>query len=216
MSTIRTRVKEHLPAVLLTLLSIVQALALEILWSRVKDAHYLYEATWAAATGWIQLSANFLGIVVIWVIYASSAMRFRWIPTTGDSVYPFLIGLGEFLLIETVRPGWIGAWFLQLALLFALMNWISHHMFRRARLEPENAEYFSRISPATLRDFYPAIATVAVLFGLGIALLVVEYGEPLATGAALAATALMLWQLYQSSVFWDRSLQQGTEEDGGR
>ena len=27
------------------------------------------------------------------VVYASTAMRFRWVPTTSDSVYPIIIGI---------------------------------------------------------------------------------------------------------------------------
>jgi hypothetical protein len=108
MKTIRDRAKEHLPMVLLTLLSIVQALALELLWSYVRESTYLFEMTWTALLTWIQVGTNFIGIVVIWIVYASTAMRFRWIPTTSDSVYPFFIGLLEFILIETLAPAYMG------------------------------------------------------------------------------------------------------------
>jgi len=203
---IRTRVKDHLPGVLLTLLSIVQALALEILWTHLRESDFLYQVNWTAATGWAQLLANFFGIVLVWVIYASTTMRFRWIPTTGDSVYPFVIGVVEFLLVESIRPGFLGAWFLQMALIFALMNWIAHHMFRRARLEEENDEFFSRVGRATRRDFYPAMATVAVLAATGIVFLV--FDPPAAVGAAavVAMNLLMFWQLYLAASFWNRSV----------
>jgi len=42
-SVIRDRAKEHFPMVFLTLLIIVQALALELLWSHVRGADYLFE-----------------------------------------------------------------------------------------------------------------------------------------------------------------------------
>lgn len=206
MSRIRARVKEHLPAVLLTLLSIVQALALEILWTRMREADFLYRLDWAAAAGWAQLLASFLGIVVVWVIYASSTMRFRWIPTTSDSVYPFVIGIGEFLLVESVRPGFIGIWFLEMAAIFALMNWISHHMLRRARLEEDNAEFFDRVAPATRRDFYPAIATIAALLATGSVFLIFDLPAQTAAAAAVVMNLVMLWQLYQTNVFWERSM----------
>lgn len=45
MTTIRNRAREHLPMVLLTLLSIVQALALELLWAQVRESARLAPAT---------------------------------------------------------------------------------------------------------------------------------------------------------------------------
>ena len=58
-------------------------------------------------------------------------MRFRWVPVTVDSVYPFLIGLLEFLLIETLGPEKLGLWLIIMAMVFALMNWVSHMTVRR-------------------------------------------------------------------------------------
>jgi hypothetical protein len=101
--------------VLLTLLSIVQALALELLWSHVRESVYLFDMSWTALLTWIQVGTTFLGIVVIWIAYASIAMRFRWVPSTSDSVYPFVVGLLEFILIETLAPEYMGWWFICLA-----------------------------------------------------------------------------------------------------
>ena len=160
MKTIRDRTKEHSPMVLLTLLSIVQALALELLWSKVRESAYLFDMSWTALLGWIQIAASFTGMVVIWVVYASIAMRFRWVPTTGDSVYPFIIGVLEFILIEAVAPAYMGWWFVCLALIFGLMTWVSQMTMRRARLDGDNDEFFANVEPATFRDFYQAFFTV--------------------------------------------------------
>lgn len=204
-SRIRARVKDHLPGVLLTLLSIVQALALELLWSHLQEARYLYEATWQAAIWWLQVFANFLGIVVIWVIYASSAMRFRWVPTVSDSVFPFVVGVGEFLLVATLGPAYLGVWFLAMAGIFALMNWISHISLRRARQDPENEEFFSRVAPATLRDFFPAMASVLSLAAFGGYFLFAPGSLPVVVAGMLLVTALLLLQLYAAGVFWERT-----------
>jgi hypothetical protein len=47
--------------VLLTLLSIVQALALELLWSHVRESVYLFDMSWTALLTWIQVGTTFLG-----------------------------------------------------------------------------------------------------------------------------------------------------------
>jgi hypothetical protein len=76
-STFRSRAKEQLPAVLLTLVSIVQALSLELLWSAVRERESLDAGDFAALVEWVQVTATFLGVLVIWVIHASQVMRFR-------------------------------------------------------------------------------------------------------------------------------------------
>ena len=107
--------------VLLTLLSIMQALALELLWSHVLETNYLFEPTLVAIVSWIQIVTTFLGLVLIWVVYASNAMRFRWVPVTTDSVYPFVIGLIEFMLVKSLGTGETGQWLILMALTFGMM-----------------------------------------------------------------------------------------------
>lgn len=205
MKIIRNRAREQLPMVLLTLLSIVQALALELLWSHVRESAYLFEMTWTAMLTWIQIGTSFLGIVVIWLVYASTAMRFRWVPTTGDSVYPFIIGLLEFILIETLAPGYMGLWFVCMAMIFGLMTWISHRTMRRARLDGENDEYFASLTPATARDFIPAFVIVFVLVLAGTYLGVTGDRGMVALVAVLLAFAGLVRQLIIAARFAEMS-----------
>ena len=206
MKIIRNRAKEQLPMVLLTLLSIVQALALELLWSHVRESAYLFEMTWTAMLTWIQIGTSFLGIVVIWLVYASTAMRFRWVPTTGDSVYPFIIGLLEFILIETLAPEYMGLWFVCMAMIFGLMTWISHRTMRRARLDGENDEYFASLTPATTRDFIPAFVIVFVLVLAGTYLGVTGDRGMVALVAVLLAFAGLVRQLIIAARFAEMSI----------
>ncbi len=206
MKIIRNRAKEQLPMVLLTLLSIVQALALELLWSHVRASAYLFELTWTAMLTWIQIGTSFLGIVVIWLVYASTAMRFRWVPTTGDSVYPFIIGLLEFILIETLAPEYMGLWFVCMAMIFGLMTWISHRTMRRARLDGENDEYFASLTPATARDFIPAFVIVFILVLAGTYLGVTGDRGMVALVAVLLAFAGLVRQLIIAARFAEMSV----------
>ena len=56
MNTVRDRVRADFPMVLLTLLSIVQALALDLLWPQIGDAAFLFRraavAVYATAGAW--------------------------------------------------------------------------------------------------------------------------------------------------------------------
>ena len=206
MKIIRDRAKEHLPMVLLTLLSIMQALALELLWSHVRESAYLFDMTWTALLTWVQIGATFVGIVVIWVAYASTAMRFRWVPTTSDSVYPFIVGILEFVMIETLTPEYMGWWFYCLAMIFGLMTWVSHTTMRRARLDSENDEFFANLEPATARDFYPAFIIIFVLTLAGAYL--AESGDRgvIALVAVFVAFVGLVRQLIVAARFWDFSV----------
>ena len=192
--------------VLLTLLSIVQALALELLWSHVRESGYLLNLSMASAIAWIQITSTFLGLVLIWVVYAANAMRFRWVPATSDSVYPFLIGIIEFMLVEALEPGRIGLWLVLMAVIFSMMVWVSHQIMRRARLDGDNDTYFRKMAPATLRDFAPHIAIVCGLGLAGMYLLASGEQSMMALLAALTTAVVLCWQFWSTAHFWKRSV----------
>ena len=89
MQSFSLRAKELLPSLLLTLISIIQALALEVLWSSITSREDLWAATETSVITWLQIAAVFQVIVLIWVYYAHLVMRLRWIPQLQDSIIPF-------------------------------------------------------------------------------------------------------------------------------
>lgn len=198
----RERVKRNFPMVLLTLLSIVQALALELLWSHVSGAEYLFAATADALLGGLQILATFVGIVLIWVVYASAVMRFRWMPSIGDSVYPFIIGMIEFVMIEALGPGGVGRWIILTALMFAFMHWVNHGTMRRARSDPDNDTFFSKYAPATLRDFRFPILAVVLLLSAGLVLEFTRQAFFLALVALLLTNLVLVLQFRFSARIW--------------
>ncbi len=207
MNTIRNRAKDHMPVVLLTMLSIVQALALELLWAYVTGQDYLYQATWNALLGWTQVLATMLGILLIWLIYASTVMRFRWVPATTDSISPFVIGIIEFTLIAVLGVEHLGIWFLTMALTFAVMTWVSHLSFRRARQDGENVEFFSKVRPTSLSDYRGTMVNVTVMVALGVFFAVTGYSGWFALLSLAALIALLLYQIHLTDRYWRLSTQ---------
>lgn len=206
MSDIRDRAKEHFPSVLLTLLSMVQALALELLWARLHDNAYPLELSWPAIIAWMQVAATVLGLIVIWVVYASNVMRFRWVPSTSDSLYPFFIGFMQFLLIDNMGSDRTGWWLICMAVIFGLMVWVSHSTMRRARLDGSNDDYFKNFAPAKRRDFYPQFAVVGALFlGGGYLISSIDQGL-IAFSMMFCVLILLAWQLYDAAQFWEKSV----------
>ncbi len=206
MNLMRNRAKEYFPTVLLTLLSIVQALALEFLWSHVLESQYLFEATWLAMISWLQLLATLLGLVLIWVFYASNTMRFRWVPHTSDSIYPFAIGLLEFMLIECLGPDRIGLWLMVLAIVFAVMVRVSHTTMKRARADGDNDSFFQEFEPAVLADFYLHIAAVSIMLLLGVCVYLSANTGIVATFGILIALAILAWQFRITALSWNQSV----------
>lgn len=211
MNIIRQRAQEHFPTVLLTLLSIVQALALELLWEHIQETEYLFQLTRAAVVSWVLISTTLFGIILIWVAYASNAMRFRWTPTTADSVYPFIIGLLEFIQIEMLAPGMLGQWVVIMAIIFATMVLITHLTMRGARLSGDNGDFFEGVRPATLKDFYPQIAIILLLLGGGVYVWVSANNGIVSYLLIAASFALLLWQYISATKFWNSSVQEGEE-----
>ena len=201
-----TRVKDHLPTVLLTLLSIVQALALELQWEHLTSTPHLYELTAGAALEWLQMIATFMGVLLVWLIYSSMVMRFRWVPTTGDLVFPFFVGLLEFLLIELLGAARLGPWLVVFAVVFALMTWSSQGTYRRARQDPENASFFGNTAAATVRDYLWSAVVVAILAVLGAMIWLLQNTGVFAFTSVLVVIGALAYPTRLSAMFWKRSV----------
>jgi len=198
--------------VLLTLLSIVQALAFELLWAEVHQHPELYQWSTIAVIGWIQVVAMLVGIILVWMSYATSVMRFRWVPSTVDSLFPFLVGILQFIMIDNLGIDGIALWVLLLALLFAGMNWISHYDMKRARLIPENDEFFAGRSTAGLRDFYGLIVLVAALLLASVVLWLSDANVLLYGCSAVLALGIEMKQLLIFDMYWLESMSLDNDE----
>lgn len=212
MNVIRQRAKENFPTVLLSILGIMQALAMEILWSKIQELDYLVEFSMLSVIAWSQIAATFMGVVIVWVSYSSSAMRFLWVPSTMGSIFPFLIGLLEFIMIESIDPNEPGPWLLAMALIFASMNWVSHSMMRAARKDADNAFFFEGVLPAKLSDFQKEFTIVSVLFLASIYFLFSSNHNNFSLLVpVIAVNALLLFQFYLAEGFWARSTAEHVE-----
>jgi len=206
METMRTRATELFPSVLLTVLSMIQALALELLWVRLRESSYLWSLGWDALLGWTQALAMLLGLLVVWLFYISVVMRFRWLPSIRDSVVPFGIGILEFSLIDLMGPASLGLWFYAMAIIFGVSTWTSHTIYQRARRDPANREFFESVPPATIRDFLPSIYAVVVIAILGLILQVSgSRGWP-ALGALLITIGALGYQIELTRQYWERAM----------
>lgn len=206
METIRKRAKKIFPMVLLTLLSIVQALALEFLWDHVRHRTDLFELSIAVIPGWLQIAATFNVIVIIWLMYAGMLMRFRWTPTTMDSIFPFGVGLIQFLLIDLMGADYFAFWVIVLSLTFGVLVFIDHRAMRRARQDKANREFFDRYAPATIKDFLPQIFLGLSMLSAGVYLQVSGHQGWLRFVVLVSVFIAIGYETHKTSVYWRDSM----------
>ncbi len=200
------RARDIVPSLMLTVLSMIQALALEMYWSKIGESAFLWLGGWEAVIGWMQVVAIFLGILLIWVLYVSFVLRFTWLPTLEDTLVPFLIGAVEFAMIDRLDPHLLGQWMLLMGGVFALATLTAHTTMRRARREPENAYFFDNVEPAGWRDYLRSILLVSAMWLFGITLWIVGFQPYLALVALVFALAALAYQYFQARKYWMHSL----------
>ena len=206
MDKIRNRAIEHLPSVLLTLLSIIQALALESLWESTIHRPEFFDWSWMAFLGWLQAIVTLLVIVLIWLIYVALVMRFRWTPAFADLALPFVVGIGQLALIEFTAPSMLGPWCLALGILGATTMAIDYRFVRCARLDEQNKEFFDNVLPATWRDFAPQISFVIFAIGAGVIILATGHNGWFALATLLFALIAMVHITWIQTYFWNKSM----------
>lgn len=200
----RRRAREQAASVLLTLLGIIQALALELLWEEGVAGLSRWSQVGALPWGLLQVAAVFLGNVVVWVMYATLVLRVPWVPRIRDLVYPFAIGLFEFLLVKLMAPERLALWFLVLAATYVVSASVSYLSFREIFAQQELPA-----QPAPweeLRGYLtPAIVVAVLLFFAGaIALFGVD--SPARPLGLLAANAGLAAQLLIFRGAWHRDM----------
>jgi hypothetical protein len=200
------RAKDLLPSIILTILSMIQALALELYWSRIEDSAFLWEGGAAAVVGWLQLAVMLQGILLIWIFYVSFVLRFTWLPSVEDTLIPFLIGLLEFALIDLMGSGTLWLWFPLLAAVMAVATYGSHLTMRQARQDPDNDYFFDNVEPATWRDYLATMILVACFCLFGLVLWLLDSQVILSIGALVIAVAAMSYRMFQVRVYWMHSM----------
>ena len=122
---------------------------MELRWTHLGEHPYLYEWSLLAALGWLQMVTTLLAILLIWLIYSGLVMRFIWVPSASDAIFPFLVGIIEFAHIGVLGPSTIGIWFIITSILFATMASVTQVTMRRARNDADNDHFFSNIPRAS-------------------------------------------------------------------
>ncbi len=142
----------------LTILSIIQAVALADLAGIVAAAHQQF-----TVVNWLLVLLTFWVLIIIWNVYTIQAAIWEWIPDVRDAAMPFVVGALELFLNHTITLS-MSSWLLGLAgiaTIGALGTWYMHW---RAKAESENAQLLSLVrSHHLLFALYYTAGAVLVL-----------------------------------------------------
>ncbi|MDG1112750.1 MAG: hypothetical protein P8N63_03160 [Pseudomonadales bacterium] len=206
MNELRTRVRSNVSAAVLTLLGIIQALALEQLWTHVLITDALYTLTWQTFTSWTQIVTTLTAIILVWLVYAANVTRFLWLPSIYEFILPFWVGFVQVLMIQVLTPTNIGFWFILMGVLFGTMIWIAQSTLRKARLDGSNEAFFATISAATWSDFLPAIAIIGLILTFGLYAANFKTGHLVNLSMLLILLSFAYIQFRTLRMGWQRSM----------
>lgn len=205
MEFIRERAVGMLPSVMLTALSMVQAIAIELLWSRLWETPALWVWGWEGAVAWSQSVTCFVGFLLIWLLYVTMVVQFRWVPSVRDMIVPFLIGVLEFSWIAAASPSRIGIWFAICGLLFLISFLSSQSTAVRARHDPRNREIFEGVEPRTWRDHVWPLVPAGVLLSLSVLFFLTDSHAGFALAAVLIALGFILNRMWILRRWWNNA-----------
>jgi hypothetical protein len=211
-ATLRARAKAQFPSVLLTLTSIIQAIALESLWSRFSELAEPDGFLAIPVEAWLQSGAMLLAIMVLWIYYAQLVMRLVWVPRLADSLIPFALGVAQFLEIDTLGREDVALWLAPFPVIFLLCFAGWNLTIARAGDESENADLMATFRPENgLVRYGPMLGSVVFLMLLAAC---VWRWPGSSTAALISLDLLLVLHLWLQGRYWRESVLR--PNNGGR
>jgi hypothetical protein len=136
---IHHKLKDSLSPIYLTLLSVIQGVALADL-AVVVAANYQQ----FMLMHWLLVLFNFGLLIGIWDHYMMNNKLWNWIPDLRDACIPFVVGALELVLNHTISLS-LSAWLFTFALLYIMGALAMWHARWRAGKEAENARLLNML-----------------------------------------------------------------------
>jgi hypothetical protein len=203
-----SRIKGSFTTIYLTILGLIQAVALAELARVVADGYPEF-----TLVQWALVLLTFLILIIIWNHVTTDAMTWVWIPDLRDSVIPFLLGAFELYQAHAIVLG-LGPWLFGMVAGATLAVLEFFHVGRQVRLEADDAEALRLFRSRSRSDLLQGVTGMVLFFALGIASVAIgdtrAADQPLlrAVGAALPWVAVLLTGLWlgayllRTTLYW--------------
>lgn len=211
MELIRTRAMESFSSLYMTMVSLIEAIALELLVGRVQSLSGLGQLSIDSLVTWLQIVFMFEVVLGIWVAYAILTTATRWATTLLDSTTVFALGVWQFFAI-----GWIGDisihhWLYFTCIGAAIALVIVRSAYASAAREPGNERFVESFPIKFLTNLVVGwsctMLPVAVLVHLGVG------GKWLAAAALAVGIVGYANYIRTWSRWWKRSLVREAAEE---
>ncbi len=103
-------------------------------------------------------------------------------------------------------PNHRGLWFITLAAVYTVASWDAQSVFSRARLDPDNAEFFRGFTPARGFARFESTLIISTLIGFGLFAEFVDDPPGLVLAGITFACAVLIYRMEVARRFWGRSM----------
>jgi hypothetical protein len=190
MSTYKERYRENAPGIFLALVSMIQAVALEMLVSRAYELSADASGASEVAVVLIQGASTLLFGFYWWVVVAQGVFSLRWTPGFGDVIAPFALGIGQLLAVQLMGPDHLLSWAYLMGTLLLVVAPLLFFSLRDFGQFPENKEFVANIPRNILTAFN--LSAGLALFGAGVLSGLTDLGQLGYLGWTCAAVALQV------------------------
>ncbi|MEN8376301.1 MAG: hypothetical protein ABFS34_12705 [Gemmatimonadota bacterium] len=195
----REKALTQFPAMYVTLVSVVQAIALEVLVARVVEVRPPAELTLASVTVWLEVVLLGLTIFYVWVSYTLLVTLAQWVLRAFDFAAAFAVGVLQFVAIGWLGPDTVAPFCVMIVIGFGSGAWISHSNTGAAAARPENAAVTGSLPRWRLTVLLAAVGVLGVVGAIA-----AESSLPLVVGALAASAVLVIAALREWFGWWNR------------
>lgn len=198
----REKALTQFPAMYITLVSVVQAIALEALASRALDLAPGLDLGISGSVVWLQILLLAQTVFYVWVSYTLLVTLAQWIFRVFDFGAAFAVGAIQFVAIDLVGKSLEG-FLVTVAMGFLVGGFVSHSNIGAAASTPENRSVLRSLPRTRLTVL---LLSVGVLGALGIAAVRMDAGLGLVALVLGSANAVLLVAQLQWFRWWKEVL----------
>jgi hypothetical protein len=199
----REKALTQFPAMYITLVSVVQAIALEALAARAIAVAPGFNLHGGTALVWLQVLLLGQTVFYVWISYTLLVTLAQWVFRVFDFGAAFAVGVMQFVAIEFIGRDSVQGFLVVVGLGFVVGAWVSHSNTGAAAKSEDN-QHVIRILPRGRLTLL--LVAVGVLGVVGVIVSRLGVGAwPIALVLA-ACNALLLVAQFQWFVWWKKVL----------
>jgi hypothetical protein len=185
---VKQRLTDSFSLVYLTLLSVIQGVALADLALIVGAGYQQF-----TVVRWLLVLVSLWMVISVWHTFTIHITLWSWIPDLRDAIVPFVIGALELVFNHTISVS-LSAWFFILAIIASMATLAIWYVGQRAKEENENARMLSLLRRQLRLFALYNLGAGALYFLLAIASRMesLEASNGVQTGRGVLALALVL------------------------